>query len=72
MSKRTFGETLAAYMQDNVIKAKELSDHSGVTQSYISKLISGKFADPTFTKACAIIDALGITLDEFSKLQDAD
>ena len=69
---KTFGETLNNAIKEKGINQKELSGKSGVAQSYISRLVNGVLKDPTFTKACAIIDALGMTLDEFAKLQDQE
>lgn len=69
---KTFGETLNAVIKEKSINQKELSGKSGVAQPYISRLVNGVLKDPTFTKACAIIDALDMTLDEFAKLQDQE
>lgn len=69
---KTFGETLAQAMKDNGVKQNELSERSGVYQSYISRLLNGKLLDPTFTKAVALIHALGMTTDEFAALQEED
>lgn len=68
---KTFGETLVACMGERGMTQKELAKRSGVYQSYISRLVTGALADPTFTKACALIKALGMTPDEFAEAQDA-
>lgn len=65
----TFGEALKKAMNVKNMNAKELSVASGVTESYISKLLHGRFKDPTFTKDCAIINGLGFSLDEFAGIQ---
>lgn len=44
---KTFGETLAQAMRNNGMKQNELSERSGVYQSYISRLLNGKLLDPT-------------------------
>lgn len=69
---KTFGETLAYAMKTRGIKQTELSEKSGVYQSYVSRILSGKLTDPTFTKAIALIHALGITADEFIALQEKE
>ena len=69
---KTFGETLAQAMRNNGMKQNELSERSGVYQSYISRLLNGKLLDPTFTKAVALIHALSMTTDEFAALQEED
>ncbi len=69
---KNFSETLVQVMEERGIKAVELSAKSGVSQSYISKLAHNKFADPTFVKACQLIDALGMTPDEFLAKQRED
>jgi transcriptional regulator with XRE-family HTH domain len=69
---RAFGEVLSEAMREKGVTAKELSDLSGVSQPHISQIVRGKVVDPSFLRAAALIKALGLTLDEFSKLQDAD
>ena len=66
----TFGETLQVVMQNKNILAKDVAATIGVHPSYISLLVSGKVKEPTWVKACAIINALGLTVDEFRQLQN--
>lgn len=61
----TFGEVLDGRMEELGMSATELSAKSGVGKPYISQLINGKLKDPTWPKACALIDAVGLTTDEF-------
>jgi transcriptional regulator with XRE-family HTH domain len=68
---KTFGELLSECMEERGIGQNELSRLSGVSAPYISQLRSGKIADPTFLKACALIEALGMTPNEFAEAQDA-
>lgn len=68
----TFGEALTIAMEQNNIDAVTLSRKSGVSTPYISKVRSGATLDPSWPKACALIDALGMTLDEFLKIQRSD
>lgn len=69
---KTFGKTLSEVMKSQGVTQNELAERSGVYQSYISKLLTGHVSDPTFAKAKSIIHALGMTLQEFADLQDAD
>lgn len=70
---KTFGETMRECMDARGIKPVDLwRDSDILSQQYISKLLTNRMTDPTFMKACAIIDALGMTLDEFAEVQDAD
>lgn len=68
----TFAETVRRVMDERHIEAKELSEKSGVQAPYISKLMNGRIKEPTWAKACSIIDALGMTVDEFKDLQDSE
>lgn len=64
----TFGEALRIAMDERGITAKDICDKSGITAPYISKLLNGKFTDPTWQKACLIFDALDMSADEFRKI----
>lgn len=66
----TFADAVRKVMDAHSMDAKDLVDKSGVNAPYISKLLNGKIKEPTWAKACAIIDALGMTVDEFRKLQE--
>jgi transcriptional regulator with XRE-family HTH domain len=63
----TFAQVVRVLMDEQGLGAKELAERSGVTAPYLSKLMNGKIKEPTWAKACAIIDALGIDVDEFRK-----
>ena len=70
---RTFGETMRLVMDAKGLKPVDLwRDSDILTQPYISKLLNNRVSDPTFAKACEIIDRLGMTLQEFADFQDAD
>ncbi len=69
---RTFGETMRLAMDERGLRPVDIwRDSPILTQPYISKLLTNRVTDPTFAKACAIIDRLGMTLQEFADLQDA-
>lgn len=65
----TFGETVKLALRLKGLTASQLSEKSGVQQSYLSRVINGKLLDPTWSKARAIIDALDMSTDEFRGLQ---
>lgn len=66
---KTFGDTLTEVMNERGITQTELSEKSGVYQSYISRLRSNSMLDPTILKATALIHALDMSLDEFYRRQ---
>lgn len=68
----TFAEALQAAMDIKGLKAVDVSEKSGVAASYLSKLATGRVREPTWTKACQIIDSLGMTPDEFRALMNSD
>lgn len=59
---KTFGETMNQCMAERGMNQKAVCQLSGISSAYISQLRSGKIADPTFLKACAIVAALGMAL----------
>lgn len=65
----TFADAVKKAMNKRSMNAKDLVEKSGVNAPYISKLLNGKIKEPTWAKACAIIDALGITVGEFRDYQ---
>lgn len=67
-----FGKALRKVMDERGITGVALSKKSGVPTPYISQLFSGAVKDPSFVKACALIDALDMTLQEFRDLQSSD
>lgn len=68
---KTFSKTMLEIMNERGLRAVDLYRKSDVlTQQYLSKLVCGKIDDPTFSKALAIIDALGVTPSEFLARQE--
>jgi len=53
------------YIKLNGYNINQLSDLSGVSQSYLSDLVSGKKVNPGILRLEMIADALGISLSEF-------
>lgn len=68
----TFADAVKKAMNKRSMDAKDLVEKSGVNAPYISKLLNGKIKEPTWAKACAIIDALDMTVDEFRDYQAED
>lgn len=66
----TFAEAVKQAMDAKGMKARELSEASGLNEAYISRILSGNVKDPAFAKACAIITALDVDLDEFAERVD--
>ena len=65
-----FYDTLELIMAEKGITAAELAKRTGFHKSYFSKLKSGHTKDVTWEKALVIIDALGMTPDEFYEMQN--
>lgn len=65
----TFYEAFEIALKENGLKAADICAKTGIHSSYFSKLKSGHTKDVTWEKALLIIDALGMTPDEFNKLQ---
>lgn len=61
----TFYEALEIAMAARGMKPSEVSDRAGLHRSYISKLKSGYMKTVEWDKALDIIDALGMTPNEF-------
>ena len=68
----TFGEALSILLEEKGMQANEMSDKSGVTAPYISQLVCGKLKDPAFSKACKLVHALDMTLQEFIDFQEGN
>lgn len=68
----TFAEALKKAMHEKGIKQVHIVKATGLSDAYVSMLVSGKIKDPKFSTAEAVIHALGMSLDEFSKLKEAE
>ena len=68
----TFGEALVVLMNRKGMTQTDLAAKSGVRKSTINELVKGRSKEPTLTKAKALADALGITLQDFIDLMDGD
>ncbi len=69
---KTFYETLTILMDEKGMTAADICAKADLHQSYLSKLKSGHVKDPTWDKALAIVEALGITPNDFLAIQFGD
>lgn len=65
----TFYEALEIAMEEKGMKPSEVAAKADLHQSYISKLKSGHQRSVDWEKALAIIEALGMTPNEFYEIQ---
>lgn len=68
----TFYEALDRCMKARGMRYVELSRRTGLYPAYFSKLKRGQAKDVTWEKGLAIIDALGMTPDEFVAVMRSD
>lgn len=60
----TFGDNLKKIAKSKDISMYKLSKDSGVSQSYISELVSGKQNNPTMDIAKKLARTLNVSIDE--------
>lgn len=68
----TFYEALEIAMSAKGLRPVDVAERAGLHQSYLSKLKSGHQKSVDWEKALVIIDALGMTPDEFREIQVSD
>jgi len=68
----TFGEALIQIMSEKGIKPAELARLSGVSKQTINELIKGRSKEPTFTKAKALANGLGVPLQVLADMTDSE
>jgi len=59
-----FGHVINALLTERGMTQTDLARESGLSTSYIAQLVTGLIKNPTLTKAFAIADALGVSLQE--------
>jgi transcriptional regulator with XRE-family HTH domain len=59
-------------MEEKGIKPAELARLSGVSKQTINELIKGRSKEPTFTKAKALANGLGVPLQRLADMTDSD
>ena len=67
-----FGEALIQIMTEKDIKPAELARLSGVSKQTINELIKGRSKEPTFTKAKALANGLGVPLQVLADMTDTE
>lgn len=50
----------------------ELCRRGGFSRAYVSMLLSGKVDTPKWDRACEIVDALGVTLQDLRDLMEGE
>lgn len=68
----TFYEALETAMNLKGLRPVDIALRAGVSQSYLSNLKSGHQKSVDWEKALAIIDALGMTPNEFYEIYASD
>lgn len=59
-----FGAVIYELLGERGMTQAELARDSGLSTGYIAQLVTGLIKNPTLTKAFAIADALGVSLQE--------
>ncbi len=72
MSEMTFGEALIQIMSEKGISPSELAARSGVRKQTINELMKGRSKEPTFTKAKALANGLGVPLQVLADMTDSE
>lgn len=66
-----FYEAMQYIMHQKGITHAELSRRTGLSRSLFSELKAGRTKDVSWSKALLIIDALGVTPNEFAAIEDS-
>ena len=72
MGEMTFGEALIQIMNEKGISPSELAARSGVRKQTINELMKGRSKEPTFTKAKALANGLGVPLQMLADMTDSE
>lgn len=68
----TFGEALIRIMDEKGMSVTELAARSGVRKQTITELTKGRSKEPTFTKAKALANGLGVPLQVLADMTDSE
>lgn len=52
------------------LTTKQISDLSGIPESTISRILSGQTDNPSFDTVCALVKAMGGSLDELAEIRE--
>lgn len=67
---KSFGEVVAHLIRQRGWSQADFARASGLSTGYVAQLVTGMIPNPTWSKACAIADALGVTLQEIRDLME--
>ena len=64
-------EDLKKMKEERKLTTKQISELSGIPESTISRILSGQTDNPSFDTICALVRAMGGSLDEFTGIQSS-
>ena len=64
-------EDLKRMKEERKLTTKQISELSGIPESTISRILSGQTDNPSFDTICALVRAMGGSLDEFTRIQSS-
>ncbi len=67
----SYGEVLEYFLTLNGMSRAELARKVGMSKGQVSDLISGRTKEPTLSRAKAIADALGITIQAMVDMMES-
>lgn len=67
-----YGEVLDRFIRESGLSRAEVARRAGIGRSQITDLISGRTSEPSISKAKAIADALGVSLQSFIDAMESD
>ena len=62
------GKAIRIIAESKGIKQSDICEITGIPDGYMSQLFNSKIVNPRFDRICAIADAIGVSLDEISRL----
>lgn len=68
----TYGEVLDYLISESGLSRAEVARRAGIGRSQITDLIKGRTSEPTISKAKAIADALGVSVQFFIDMMDGE
>ena len=60
-----YGEVLDRFIHESGLSRAEVARRAGIGRSQITDLINGRTGEPSISKAKAIADALGVSVQSF-------
>ena len=68
----TYGEVLDRFIHESGMSRAEVARRAGIGRSQITDLVNGRTGEPSLSKAKAIADALGVSLQSFIDAMEED